>query len=211
VTAGGACDDSAYLGIVAHVGASARKLPVEAGRAGFVSVRRWRVRDAVALCEAVSESLETLLPWIAWAHQPLLSVAERRLDISLAEKTWAASGEWRYGIFVGDTVAGSCGLHRRVGPRGLEIGYWLVPRFMGRGIATLAAGMLTDAAFSLPVVEFVEIHHDRANKRSGAVPERLGYRLLAEVPEPPKAPGEVGIECQWRVTRAEWAARGEPG
>jgi RimJ/RimL family protein N-acetyltransferase len=138
-------------------------------------------------------------------------VAERRLDIRLAEKRWASSGEWRYGIFVGDTVAGSCGLHRRVGPRGLEIGYWLVPRFTGRGIATLAAGMLTDAAFTLPVVEFVEIHHDRANKRSGAVPARLGYRLLAEIPLPPKAPGEIGIECQWRVTRAEWESWGNSG
>jgi ribosomal-protein-serine acetyltransferase len=191
------------------VGGSARKLPVEAGRSGFVTVRRWRVADAEALCEAVSESLETLLPWMGWAHEPLFSVAERRLEISRAEKNWASSGESRYGIFVGDTVAGSCGLHRRVGPRGLEIGYWLVPQFTGRGIATLAARMLTDAAFTLPVVEYVEIHHDRANKRSGAVPERLGYRLLADVPEPPKAPGDIGIECQWRVTRAEWESRGE--
>jgi ribosomal-protein-serine acetyltransferase len=210
VKAGGASDDSACLGIVAHVAGSARKLPVEAGRSGFVTVRRWRAADAAALCDAVSESLEALLPWMGWAHEPLLSVAERRFEISRGEKTWASSGEWRYGIFVGDTVAGSCGLHRRVGPRGLEIGYWLVPQFMGRGIATMAAGMLTDTAFSLPVVEFVEIHHDRANQRSGAVPERLGYRLVTEVPEPPKAPGDVGIERQWRVTRAEWESRSEP-
>jgi RimJ/RimL family protein N-acetyltransferase len=182
---------------------------VEAGRSGFVTVRRWRVADARALCEAVSESLETLLPWMDWAHEPLLGAAERRLEIGLAEKNWGSSGESRYGIFVGDTVAGSCGLHRRVGPRGLEIGYWLVPQFMGRGIATLAAGMLTDAAFTLPAVEFVEIHHDRANTRSGAVPERLGYRLLSEVVAPPKAPSDVGIECQWRVTRAEWESRRE--
>jgi ribosomal-protein-serine acetyltransferase len=193
------------------VAGSARALPVEAGRSGFVTVRRWRTSDAEALCEAVCEGLATLLPWMAWAHKPLFTATERRLEISHAEKTWAGGGEWRYGIFVGDTVAGSCGLHRRVGPAGLEIGYWLVPQFMERGIVTMAASWLTDAAFTLPVVEFVEIHHDRANTRSGAVPERLGYRLVASVPEPVKAPSEVGIECQWRVTRAEWESRGDRG
>jgi RimJ/RimL family protein N-acetyltransferase len=211
--AGRASDDSARLGIVARVGACARTLPVEAGRSGFVTVRRWRVEDADALCAAVSESLESLAPWMAWVHEPLFSPAERRLEIALAQENWATGTEARYGIFVGDTVAGSCGLHRRLGPDGLELGYWLHPRFSGRGIATLAAAMLTDAAFTLGEIELVEIHHDRANTRSRAIPERLGYRLIAEVPDPPEAPGEIGIECQWRVTREEWepgAWRGDP-
>jgi ribosomal-protein-serine acetyltransferase len=207
--ADGPSDDSARGDIVAHVGASARTLPVEAGQSGFVTVRRWRVDDAADLCAAVDESLEALLPWMAWAHEPLFTVAQRRIEIGLAQGKWATGRESRYGIFVGDEVAGSCGLHRRLGPGAFEIGYWLRPRFSGRGIATMAAGWLTDAAFTLPDTELVEIHHDRANVRSGAVARRLGYRLVAEVPDlgPVDAPGKVGIEWQWRVERAEWEAR----
>jgi RimJ/RimL family protein N-acetyltransferase len=37
--------------------------------------------------------------------------------------------------------------------------------------------MLTEAAFGLESVERVEIHCDEANRRSAAVPRRLGYRL----------------------------------
>lgn len=48
-------------------------------------------------------------------------------------------------MVVGDEVVGGCGLHRRVGPGGLEIGYWVHAAWTRRGIAA-AAGFTRVAA-----------------------------------------------------------------
>ena len=111
------------------------------------------------------------------------------------------------GIFVEGTVAGSCGLHRRLGPSALEIGYWVHRSFTRRGLATTAARLLTEAAFSRPEITHVEIHTDKANSASAGVPQRLGYRLMAERSDERNAPAELGIECVWRMERKVWERR----
>ncbi len=112
------------------------------------------------------------------------------------------------GIFLAGQVVGGCGLHRRLDPGGLEIGYWTHPAFVRRGIATTAAGLLTDAAFHVRGISHVEIHVDKSNDVSLAIPRKLGYRLIAEESVEPVAPNELGLRCIWRLTREEWRSRG---
>jgi RimJ/RimL family protein N-acetyltransferase len=121
------------------------------------------------------------------------------------EREWSAGGDVMLGIRLERQAIGSCGLHRRIEPDGLEIGYWIHPSFTGRGLATSAARILTDAAFRVDGITHVEIHHDQANVASAGVPRRLGYRLVAAAPDEVAAPAEVGIEWIWRVDRDEWA------
>lgn len=181
-------------------------LPGEPGTRGSVTVRRWRPEDAQAINDLMAASRAHLTPWMAWAAGPPDTLEQRRARFSRWEREWVAGGDCVYGIFVDGAVAGGCGLHRRLGPDGLEIGYWLAAQFTGRGVMTVAAELLTDAAFSVPGIEVVEIHHDQANERSGGVPRRLGYTLVREVVREPEAPAESGVELQWRITRAGWAA-----
>jgi ribosomal-protein-serine acetyltransferase len=101
-------------------------------------------------------------------------------------------------------------LHRRVGPRGLEIGYWIHPAFLRRGLATRAARMLTDAAFRVPGVTGVEIHHDKANRASAGVPRKLGFEWLGESRDEPEAPADLGIEWRWRMEKMDWPAHPWP-
>lgn len=174
-----------------------------------VTLRRWTPSDAERLHQAVVESIEHLRPWMEWISQEPQTVQARRRMLIRWEQDWIDGGDVAYGVFVdGDTVAGGCGLHHRRGPGTLEIGYWLHPAFVGRGIMTAAARLLTDGAFNMPGVEQVEIHHDKANTASRGVPRRLGYELAEERPDPPAAPAEVGIDCLWRVTREEWLRSG---
>jgi ribosomal-protein-serine acetyltransferase len=174
---------------------------------GGVLIRRWLQDDAESLTRAVGESHEHLRPWMAWITEEPQTLEQRKARIREWERKWLQGGDVILGIFVDDEVAGGCGLHRRGGPSTLEIGYWIHPSFTGRGLATTVARLLTDAAFSLPGIEHVEIHSDKANTASAGVPRRLGFRFLGETPDEPMAPAEVGIDCAWRIDRASWQAR----
>ena len=171
-----------------------------------LTLRRWARDDAAQLGEAVADSVDHLRPWMPWiVHEPL-SVTERQALIDSWDQEWLAGGDVVMGVFVDGAVTGGCGLHRRIGPGGLEIGYWTARRFLRQGIAMTAAGLLAEAAFSDPAITRVEIHHDKANQASAGVPRKLGLRLARERVDEIQAPGESGISCEWQITRQQWHA-----
>lgn len=172
-----------------------------------VLLRRWRADDAEALGEAVAESVEHLRPWMPWISQEPQTLEQRRAMIERWAQEWASGGDVFMGVFAEDRIAGGCGLHQRIGPGGLEIGYWIHPAFTRRGLATSAAALLTEAAFSVPGIDHVEIHHDKANRASAGIPRRLGFRFCGETPDKVEAPGEVGVEQLWRMDLADWRER----
>ena len=172
-----------------------------------VELRHWRVADAEALARAIEESLEHLRPWMPWAADeptPVPALAER---IRGWETEHLAGGDENLGVWVGGEAAGSCGLHRRIAPGGLELGYWIHPRHVRRGLATEVARQLCERAFADPATDRVEIHHDRANVASGRIPARLGFEHVGDERRPPEAPAEEGVERVWRLTRAAYGRR----
>lgn len=142
--------------------------------------------------------------WIA--YEPL--DRQQRLDlVEQWRRDWDGGGDMVLFMWLDGELAGSCGLHRRLGPHGLEIGYWVHVDHVGKGCATSASRALTDAAFALPEIDFVEIHHDLNNVRSSRVPAKLGYQDQGVVPGEVHAPGDDGRDRIWRVTRAAWERR----
>ena len=181
-----------------------QRLPALIGDPDGVQLRRWTPRDAQTLDELVLESLDHLSPWMAWARDEPIGLTRRRAMLDESEAEWRACGDVMMGIFSDGTAVGSCGLHRRIDPGGLEIGYWVHPRHIRQGFATLATRLLADAAFSVSDVTHVEIHHDKANEASATIPRKLGFTLIGEWPDAPTAPGEVGVEMRWRMHRGDW-------
>jgi RimJ/RimL family protein N-acetyltransferase len=170
------------------------RLPERIEGGGLV-LRRWRAADAELLHEAVVDSVEHLRPWMPWLADEPKSVEQRTALIEGWERDWEGGGDVVLAIVHDGVVAGGSGLHRRRGPGALEIGYWLRPDFVGRGIVTTAARLLTTAAFAVDGIERVEIWHELGNTASGAVPARLGFTAV----------GEVDGDRVWRTTREEWA------
>ena len=172
-------------------------------------LRRWTATDAEALGAAIAQSVEHLRPWMPWAAGEPVPLDDRVRWIQQCNREWEAGGDVVLGILLADgTVIGGTGLHRRGGPGTLEIGYWVHVDHTGRGHVTEAAAALTDAAFGLPEIDHVEIHHDRANVASRGVPERLGYTRIGEIePTTAAAPGEERVHVCWRVDRAGWRGR----
>ena len=180
------------------------RLP-EGTQADEITLRRWTAGDGEALHAAIVASVEHLRPWMAWIQFEPQTVAEREALIAGWDQSWQDGGDVLLGIWRGGQLVGSCGLHRRIGEGGLEIGYWIHVDHIGQGLATLAAGAATEMAFAAPGIDRVEIHHDVANAASARVPEKLGYTMVGQVAaaRPDVAPAETGMDCIWRVTREQ--------
>jgi len=172
-------------------------------------LRRLTPDDAPAIAEAAGASLEHLRPWMPWATPEMITVEAQRQRLQGPAGMWVRRGGYGYGAFLrdDDRLVGAFGLHRRIGPSALEIGYWVHVDHTRRGIATAGAGALTVVGFGLARVRRMEIHCDVANVASAGVPPKLGYRLAGTVEHLPEAPGEVGRRMVWVLTRREWKGR----
>jgi ribosomal-protein-serine acetyltransferase len=177
--------------------------------ASLLVVRRYEPGDAAPLQEAVLESLDHLRPWLPWVSHEPLTLGQRQGLIATWQSRWDA-GDRMCGMFAGAELVGGCGLHRRIGPGGLEIGYWVRVGRTGRGYATEAARQLTAMAFALPGVTHVEIHHDVTNLASGRVPAKLGFTLVEQRSRPSAAPAETGTENIWRLERSSTGRGPDP-
>jgi ribosomal-protein-serine acetyltransferase len=164
-----------------------------------VTLRRHRPDDLDAVFQAVTESLDHLRPWLPWAADYTRPSAAEFLAKSA--QGWADGTEYGYAIIAGGVLAGGCGLMRRIGPGGLEIGYWVHQAWTRRGLATAASAALVEAAFRLPGVDRIEIVHDELNVASAGVPRKLGFTQVARRSVDPPPPAGTGTGIVWRLVR----------
>ncbi|MEV4239811.1 MULTISPECIES: GNAT family N-acetyltransferase [unclassified Nocardia] len=165
---------------------------------GDLLLRRWQPEDLMLRFEAVAVSFDHLHPWMDWLAEPMTLEQHRAFGDTMATSWPSPHGSCNYGIFDAEgTLLGAIGIHDRVGPHTLEIGYWCHIAHTGRGVITRSAAALTRIASSLPGIGHIEIHCDEANIRSAAVPRRLGYRLDRIEPREVRAPAESGRGMFW--------------
>lgn len=160
---------------------------------------RLRESHGDLMSDAVLTSLDHLRPWMPWASAEAGSPAAQRDRCLAVQEQWSSGSDYQYALLPDESgpVIGSFGLHRRIGPGAIEIGYWMHVDYAGRGYATAGAEALTTAGLDLDDVTRVEIHTDEANVRSAAIPRRLGYRLDRIFEREPEAPGESGRIQIW--------------
>jgi RimJ/RimL family protein N-acetyltransferase len=166
---------------------------------GPVTLRRHREDDLDAVFAAVTESLDHLRPWMPWAAGYTRQAAAE--FVAKSARSWADGSEYGYAIIADGMLAGGCSLMDRIGPGGLEIGYWVHRAWTRRGLATAASAALVQAAFGLPGVDRVEIVHDELNVASAGVPRKLGFTEVERRPlDLPPAAG-TGVGVVWRLAR----------
>jgi ribosomal-protein-serine acetyltransferase len=167
---------------------------------GELLLRRWTVDDAEGLARLVAENAEHLRPWMPWMGEEPRPLAERIALIQRWEEEWLEGGDVLLAVVREGELAGSCGMHRRIGPGGVELGYWVAAPHLRQGVATAVAMALTNAALGLPGMDRVEIHHDVNNLASAGVPAGLGFEPVGEEPGDASAPAASGVERMWRAT-----------
>ena len=173
--------------------------PDEVIELGQATLRRYREDDLDALVRAVSESEDHLGPWLPWvAGHSRESEAE---FLAGAARDWDSGVAYNYTIITEGTLAGGIALMARIGPGGLEIGYWVHQAWTRRGLATEASAALVEAAFRLPGVDRIEIVHDERNVASAGIPRKLGFTQVGRRPLDMPPPAGTGTGIVWRLLR----------
>lgn len=175
-------------------------------------LRRWRTADASLLKATIDDNLAHLQEWMPWAlaePSPIERIEER---LVLFEQQFDNGAEWLYGIRsrADDALLGGTGLHPRIGPDGLEIGYWLRANATGKGYATEAARALTEVALGQPGIERVQIRCDPRNVASAAIPRRLGFHHILTIENEQTPQGEPRDTMVWEITREDPGWRTAP-
>jgi RimJ/RimL family protein N-acetyltransferase len=173
-----------------------------------LALRAWTLDDAPILKATIDRNIEHLTPWIPWAPQHPKSLDELFVDVERFVREFETGVAWIYGMFrrSDNALVGGIGLHPRIGPGGVEIGYWLDRDATGNGYVTEAARALEMLAFSHPSVTHVEIRLNPLNLPSAAVPRRMGfvhaYTLSLMSGHSPSA--TIGETMVWRRTRRQF-------
>ena len=140
-------------------------------------IRCYEPRDAPLLKEAIDSSLEHLRPWMPWAHQEPQTLDEKLVLIKHFRANFDSGDNFTCGIFNADEteVLGGTGLHPRIGPGGLEIGYWIRASATRQGFVTESSAALTRVGFEICDADRIEIRVEPGNEASMGIPRKLGF------------------------------------
>jgi ribosomal-protein-serine acetyltransferase len=139
-------------------------------------IRLLEAHHAEAVFRTVDRDRARLSRWLPWVDQTR-SPADTGSYIESALRRFAAGDGFDTAIWIDGEVAGGIGMHsieRRHASS--SIGYWIAERHEGRGLVTGACRALLDHAFGALSLHRMEIRCEPSNRRSRAVPERLGFR-----------------------------------
>jgi ribosomal-protein-serine acetyltransferase len=142
-------------------------------------IRMPRPGDGKAMFDAVNASIDELKPWLPFAQKEQ-SEDEIEANIREAHVNFLKREDLRLLVFLKETgeLIASSGLHRiDWNVRKFEIGYWIDTRYSGHGYMTEAVKAITEFAVNELKARRVEIRCDTRNKKSSAIPERLGFTL----------------------------------
>lgn len=140
-----------------------------------VVLRPCRLGDAEALFEVIDANREHLRQWLPWLDLNPTSAANTAFLRDTARQHRAGTA-LRMIIDDRGAIAGIAALenidrtHRHA-----KIGYWLAAAHQGRGFMTRAVRALCDHGFGAMGLHRIEIRAAPGNRRSRAVPERLGF------------------------------------
>jgi ribosomal-protein-serine acetyltransferase len=140
-----------------------------------LGLRSLRAADAPELHALIEVNRKYLARWVPWAAEQTITDTEKFIVETEAQR--ARNDGFQVAIAPDGPIVGIVGFHSvSWGNRNTTIGYWLAEDAQGRGTMTTAVRALVYHAFDEWDLHRVAIHCAPANRRSRAIPERLGFR-----------------------------------
>jgi ribosomal-protein-serine acetyltransferase len=140
-----------------------------------VYLRLLDVTDTQEVHRLIEANLVYLARWLPWATSQTF---DDTLDFIRRTRSQLSDNDgFQTAIVLEEGIVGVIGYHAIDWPnRSTRIGYWLDEGHQGRGIMTASVRVLVDHALSIWRLNRVEIRAAADNRRSRAIPERLGFR-----------------------------------
>ena len=140
-------------------------------------IRCYDPRDAAMVKAAVDSSLEHLRPWMPWAESEPQTLEEKTSLLKSFRAQFDSGDNFVMGIFSADESEVICGsgLHPRIDPGGLEIGYFVRADATRLGYITESTAALTRVGFEICAADRIEIRIEPRNTASMGIPRKLGF------------------------------------
>jgi len=159
--------------------------------------------------ELVLRNREHLKQWMPWAEdEPSLEAIREYYRATLLRFANGEGSQW--GIWYQGKLVGAMGYNNLDWANSkVEIGYWLDAAMQGKGLITRACSTLITYAFDEHGLNKVEIHCGVENKRSRAVPERLGFTQEGIIRQAEKFRDRYVDQVYYGMLASEWKALSE--
>jgi ribosomal-protein-serine acetyltransferase len=173
---------------------------------GDLVLRPLEESDADELHALIEANRAHLARWMPWA-------ADERRDgvvefIRGTRRQLDSDDGFQCAIVRAGRIAGVVGHHGIAWPnRSTSLGYWLAAAEQGRGTMTRAVEALTQHALIVRGLNRLEIRAAPDNRRSRAVPERLGFRAEGVLRESEKVGDRYLDSVVYAMLARDWRAR----
>jgi ribosomal-protein-serine acetyltransferase len=159
--------------------------------------------DAKELHALIDTNRAYLARWMAWAAEQ--SVNDTVDFIRRTQKQLLENDGFQAAVVCEDGIVGVAGYHSVDWTnRTTSVGYWLAEEHQGKGTMTQAVRVLTDHALSTWDLNRVEIRAAVENRRSRAIPERLGFRYEGTLHEAERV-GDRRLDCAvYAMLTSDW-------
>lgn len=178
---------------------------LKAGRG--LELRPLRLRDARALFEQVDANRARLRRWLPWPDATQDPADTRAFILRMRAQIRAGLG-LSFGLWWRDRLVGVAGFnwidrtHHSAG-----IGYWLAHEAQGQGLMTAAVSALVRHGFRRLALNRIEIRAGVRNRRSRAIPERLGFRREGTLRQAEWVNGRHVDHAVYGLLASEWRRR----
>lgn len=168
-----------------------------------LGVRPVVAADVTQLHALIEANRDHLARWMPWAAAQDLTGTER--FVAEAEQQLLEERGFQAKVEPEDEIAGVVGFHKVDWVnRNTSLGYWLTEAAQGKGTMTTVVRACLDYAFYEWDLHRVEIHCAPENRRSRAIPERLGFREEAHLRETELVGGRYLDSVVYGMLAEEW-------
>lgn len=162
--------------------------------------------DADELHKLIESNRASLSAWLPWAATQTFE--DTAGFINRAREQLDDNNGFQAAIVSAGVIAGVIGYVRvNWNNRSTNLGYWLGEEHRGKGTMTAAVQILADHAFSEWDLNRVEICAAEQNRRSRAIPERLGFRQEGILREAELVGGRYRDSAVYATLASEWQDR----
>jgi ribosomal-protein-serine acetyltransferase len=170
-------------------------------------LRPLNLRDAKALFAQVEANRARLRAWLPWPDANRCVLDSRAYILRMRAHARAGRGQ-SFGLWWKERLVGIAGfvwIDPANGSAG--IGYWLAQEAEGHGLMTAAVSALLRHGFRTLQLHRIEIRAGVRNRRSRAIPKRLGFRHEGTLRQVEQLPDRFVDHAVYGLLAEEWRRR----